>query len=92
MKKTLANKEHTTQAMSHSSLNTTTDNAMETKNAANVSSSAEMQFSPVIDIAIETDDGYIQPPDIDEIEDQENSQPGNEYNCNSENRGRQSFI
>jgi len=78
MKKTISNKEHTTGQTNNmkSSADTTLAN-----NAANAAYTDEqMQLSPNIDIAIETDDGYIQPPEIDEIEEQEIFQPDSSDN------------
>lgn len=67
MKKTLSSKDHTNQTMSNDVNNTDL-------NAANADKTSDrMQLSPKINIAIETDDGYIQPPEIDEIEVQGNT-------------------
>lgn len=35
---------------------------------SNTDSKDKSSFTPIINIAIETDDGYLQPPEIDEIE------------------------
>lgn len=83
MKKTLSTKEHSAdQSMSNIRTSAASVHSTQANNAANAAYTEEsMQLSPNINIAIETDDGYIQPPEIDDIEEQqENFQPDSSDN------------
>ena len=83
MKKTLSTKEHSAdQSMSNMRTSAASVHSTQANNAANAAYTEEsMQLSPNINIAIETDDGYIQPPEIDDIEEQqENFQPDSSDN------------